>query len=287
MARDPLHVPAWWRETIGKAPEHVRNQLCQLSAYVPEVPVVFGSGKKTEKGATIGVETIIAYLSPHAEWRQFLPTCASLCDPERVRYCAALCLGHSSGRLVMTTSRVARLWKSAMFTWNRGLFYHLIMVEVAQLAKRCKRSGMVPAVRLNGCSDLPGNVAGWLEQATARLGSTARWYDYTKRMVADPDDATRPDRDYYGRGKVYRVYSYDGTTEGELWALRMLQTGAGNVAVVARSRPSTMWGFPTIDGDATDARFLDTPDAGAVVLLSPKGALARRAALRGSPFILP
>jgi hypothetical protein len=52
----------------------------------------------------------------------------------------------------------------------------------------------------------------------------------------------------------------------------------GNVAVIMAKRksdpiPATLWGFPTVDGDANDRRYMDPQ--GSIAVLTPKGGLDR------------
>jgi len=116
---------------------------------------------------------------------------------------------------------------------------------------------MSPVIRLNGTSDI-----GWERYTVIQAFETTRFYDYTKsfqRMMAFLD------------GKLPSNYSltFSRSETNEAQCLEVLKRG-GNVAVVFRKELPTHWkGFPVINGDENDLRFLDPK--GVVVGLKAKG----------------
>jgi hypothetical protein len=92
-----------------------------------------------------------------------------------------------------------------------------------------------------------------------------QFMDYTKDIarVLDP-----------GRPANYHL-TFSRSEANEAECLRALETGH-NVTVVFRAPPfpATLWGYPVIDGDRDDLRFLDP--APCIVGLKAKGAGARR-----------
>jgi hypothetical protein len=74
---------------------------------------------------------------------------------------------------------------------------------------------------------------------------------------------------YVADAPVHYTYSLDVGSARETHALDYLRAG-GNVAVVFRGGlPETWNGYPVIDGDVTDVRYLDP--RGVVVGLKAKG----------------
>jgi hypothetical protein len=123
---------------------------------------------------------------------------------------------------------------------------------------------MVPAVRLNGTSDLPVETWGVIQAF-----SYVTFYDYTKRldrMLA------------YLRGEMPANYSLTfsraETLKSAADSHRVTELG-GNVAVVFGGKvlPETWNGIRVIDGTLTDARFTDP--RGVVVGLLAKGKARR------------
>ncbi len=107
--------------------------------------------------------------------------------------------------------------------------------------------------RLNVFSDIPWER--FLDLERFRI----RFYDYTKiskRLGNVPSN-------------YYLTFSLSEKNESD--GQRALSLGF-NIAVPFRERPKRFWGFPVIDGDTHDYRFLDPQPA--VVGLKPKG-LAR------------
>src|SRR5262247_4701396 len=136
---------------------------------------------------------------------------------------------------------------------DRAGFLAQLSAELDRLNKRA-RKGRKIAVRLNGTSDLPWHR--WID--------LARWeslvfYDYTKvaRRFGDALPAN------------YSVtFSRSESNEGE--ALAVLARGGNVAAVFAGDLPETWQGYPLVQGDAHDLRFLD-PRGGHVVGLTAKG----------------
>lgn len=218
---------------------------------------ILGTSKKTKKSETVGVLSRVVYLAPSTESGRW-----NLC-PHASPACAAACLGHSAGRMHTPDSWNARRRRTWALMTDRAGFVRQLCDEAARHARRAARRGMVGAVRPNGSSDVP-----W-ERVAPRMFETVgiRWYDYTK-------DPARMRAFLAGRlpATYHLTFSRDERPETERAALRFLAQG-GTVAVVFERLPGTWKGFPVVDGDAHDARFLDAP--GTVVGLVAKGAARR------------
>ena len=241
-----------WSDIVRTA----RVDLAALEA-LPAVPSLLGSSTKVKAGEGLGILTAVAYLAPARE-AGGPTTCAN-----STKACRALCLGHSAGRMVMTPCRKARLWKTALYFGDRGLFVILATLEAKALESKARKLGMIAAVRIDGSSDT--GIGAMLAKAVPGV----QFYDYTK-------DA--------GRARYHRAcgpsnydvtlsYSGRNLTDCILYALE-----GGRVAVVfdtpkGEALPAEWLYFPVIDGDTTDARFLDP--GGVVVGLRFKATAGR------------
>ncbi len=160
----------------------------------------------------------------------------------------------------MPTHALARDRRTALYVEKQQLFLQMLTVELSRLEEEAKRLGLVPAVRLNGSSDLP-----W-ERLHPELFAefpNIQFFDYTKvpaRMERVFKDPTWP-------SNYYLTFSAQPNNHEE--ARDFLDHG-GTVAVVFWPEvPQSHWGKPVIDGDQHDARFLDQP--GTIVGLKAKG----------------
>lgn len=162
----------------------------------------------------------------------------------------------------------SRIAKTNRFFENRKAFIAELVRDIEALLRKAARERMIPVVRLNGTSDMP-----WEKFACVRNGvkydsimeafPEINWYDYTKIL---------------NRHKALSLPNYHLTfslsEDNDKDAVKALAQGY-NVAVVMdvkrnEPKPATWGGYPVIDGDETDLRFLD-PKGGYIVALFPKG----------------
>jgi len=217
-------------------------------ARLPKYPEILGSSVKVQAGEGLGVLTSVVYMAPASE------SGLNLC-PFATAGCAAACLGHNSGRVVYTDSANARLWKTALYLADRALWRALVIAETAALVRKAARAGMIPAVRIDGSTDTGEGAR--MAPALARAFPTLRLYDYTK----DAARAIAAARGAYG-ARYHVTFSRSGENDA---ACRAVLDAGGNVAAVfdVRARrpkgalPATYRGRAVVDGDVSDARFLD------------------------------
>lgn len=254
---------------IVKASGIGNRQRKAIANALPVVPKLLGSSTKTDKGEGQGILSAVVYMSPATE------SGVNLC-PFATAGCAAACLGHSAGRMSFGPMRIARLWKTALLLGAPDLFGELLRSEVQAHAARAHRLGMLPAVRVDGSTDTG------LGQRIASASPGVAFWDYTK-------DATR-----IGKRRA-RNYSLTFSASGQNGpdVKRALASGMG-VAVVVSARPKigtspahpipgSLFGFPTVDGDRTDARWTDRetiPTGGYIVALRFKASKGREKALQ-------
>lgn len=177
--------------------------------------------------------------------------------PHASKGCAAACL-NTAGFGAYDNVQAARIRRTRLFFEDRETFTSLLRSDINSFAKRCKRKGSTPAVRLNGTSDLA-----W-EKLIPSLFSDypdIQFYDYTKSVKRMLD---------FCNGNMPSNYhlTFSRSENNHNNAMEILENG-GNVAVVfAQSLPSRFCGFPVHSGDETDLRFLDPHG---VVGLTAKG----------------
>jgi hypothetical protein len=205
---------------------------------------------KTVKGQKRGFMTGILYLAPGK-----LSGLINVCPNASVA-CDNLCL-YYAGRGAFNSVQKARTAKTIFYVKDREAFLATLKENVFSVIRKAKAKRMVPVIRLNGTSDI-----GWERYTVIQAFKTTRFYDYTKsfqRMTAFLD------------GKLPSNYSltFSRSETNESQCLDVLNRG-GNVAVVFRKELPTHWqGFPVINGDENDLRFLDPK--GVVVGLTAKG----------------
>ena len=174
--------------------------------------------------------------------------------------CRAACIGWHSGQNVMATAKRSKLRKTQWFFDEPWAFIAQLKREIRLAEIRAVKAGKVLAVRLNAYSDIH-----W-EKLAPELFTTfpgVQFYDYTKI----PGRITPLN--------YHLTFSYSGTVANRAHCWHYLEAG-GTVAVVgtADAARKIFPACPIVDGDQTDLRFLDPP--GAVVVLKPKGPLARK-----------
>jgi hypothetical protein len=215
---------------------------------------------KTVKGQKMGYLTGVLYLAPHTI------SGYQVC-PKASEGCRLACL-YTAGRGIYTNTQNARIAKTKRFHEDRDGFMAQLVDEVEALIRKAKRESLIPVVRLNGTSDLP-----WEKIKCERNGvafasimeafADVKFYDYTAIT---------------GRAKALSLPNYSLTfslkENNNKAAIKALSEGY-NVAVVMHvgrkePKPATWSGYPVVNGDETDLRFLD-PQGGHIVGLFPKG----------------
>ncbi len=229
---------------------------------------VLGSSIKTRKGRGRGIRTRVLYMAPAASAGIVLCPWASA-------GCAAACLGHSSGHLRWDANQRVLAAKALWFHLFRGHFLARLDKEIRQHTRTALRAGDVPAVRLNGSTDIL-----WERHVNMAEHPATTFYDYTKA----PLKTRRPAANYHLTASIDErpssmARALDYIRAGYSAAV-VVQTEDGQTVTTAKRAAAALiaagaWnGYPTIDGDKDDARFLDAP--GSWVVLFAKGTKAPR-----------
>jgi len=177
----------------------------------------------------------------------------------------------------MSNVQMARLRKTLYWQQFPKEFITQIKKEVYKLIKKADKIGFVPAIRLNGTSDIrwenyfsvnpelnyyEKHKEDFMAETTA-LG--AKWYDYTKLPTRKVDP------------NIYDLtYSFSGVNGYQKYIQMAIENKAiKRIAVVFRSEklPTTFTynnvTLPVVNGYDTDARFLDPTSV--IVGLCAKG----------------
>ena len=187
--------------------------------------------------------------------------------------CIRFCLNKAGRAGILphgsTTNHIqeARKARTRFFFENPFGYHEQLMKECQAHVRRSKRLGLLPAFRLNGTSDIS-----WEQQNPGlfwRL-SDCQFYDYTKNLE-------RHHRFLRGWGVRNYHLTFSRSEKNHDECLEILRLG-GTVAAVFDSVPDSFCGYPVLDGDSSDLRFLDSP--GHWIGLKAKGKLARES----SPF---
>ena len=215
---------------------------------------------KTIKGEALGYLTGILYLAPANE-SGVMNTCPMATDA-----CRAACL-FTAGRGRFDAIRNGRIAKTLLLHSNRALFLDCLRWDIGMIVRRAAKLNLKPCVRINGTSDLA-----WIPAMMSAEFPAVQFYDYTK--LSKPELRVR--------SNYWVTFSYSGANLAE--SLRVLKAGV-NVSVVFTTRkgetlPATWNGYPVIDGDIHDLRFLDPK--GVIVGLRAKGDARKQT----SPFIV-
>ena len=207
-----------------------------------------GTDAKTTKGEKRGYRTYIMYLAPYTV--SVAHGGRNVC-PFASAGCAAACL-YSAGRGAFASVQKARIRKTVEYFQHRELFLAKLHEDIRNAEQEAKQMGMRPTFRLNGTSDI-----NWGKVIAEH--PTLRCYDYT----ASVDRVLENDLPNYH----LTLSRKENTPMADIE--RVLLAGK-NVAVVFSKPGIAEWnGFPVVDGDVDDLRFLD-PE-GVIVGLKAKG----------------
>jgi hypothetical protein len=201
-----------------------------------------------------GYLTRILYLSPYTI------SGTNLC-PHASKGCAAACL-NKAGFGFYPSVQKGRLDKTMFYLEHREEFLNQLEKEIANFERLCLKKDKLPAIRLNGTSDIR-----W-EKIAPKLFTTfpnIQFYDYTKnpkRMISFCEGFLPPN--------YHLTFSRSESNEE---SVRKILKAGGNVAIVFKvdinhNIPKTYQGVRVFSGDDTDLRFLDKKG---VVGLSAKG----------------
>jgi hypothetical protein len=243
---------------LGAAMPAMRSRPRPVTVTMPDgqphtlKALLSAANQKQEKGH--GYHSVGLILTPRATAHAGRNLC-----PFATPGCARSCFADFD-RLAWPQVKRAAVARTLLLARHPELFQAILK---ADLARELAHAGHQPLVaRLNVVSDVA-----WEREYPELFAEfpTVRFMDYTKDIARVLDPA-RP-------ANYHLTFSRSEANEHE--CRRALAAGH-NVTVVFRRPPfpATFWGYPVIDGDRNDLRFLDP--APCVVALRAKGAGARR-----------
>lgn len=262
-----------------------------MKYYIPK-NLLSTKNSKTIKGEKQGYTTYIMYLAPHKQNSKGVNLCA-----KASKGCAEACL-FKSGAARFNQVQIGKTNKTEYFLADRKGFMSQLYNEISAIVsnhakvegeKQLSFNGNVLrykkfAIRLNGTSDFP------FENLKVRDGKNifelfpdVQFYDYTK--LDQRFNKIQP-RNYH----LTFSRSEDNHTE----TVDLLNRGY-NVAVVFGVKseddlPKEYLGFPVVNGDESDLRFLDEENVIVGLkykLMTGKGTAGQNAImLRDNPFIV-
>jgi len=212
---------------------------------------------KIAKGEGLGYLTSILHLAPANLSGHNVCPMASV-------GCKAACL-NTAGRGGIfrkgeTTNVIqkARIARTNFFFQDRPAFMRQLVKEIRSAIRKAEKNGLTAVFRLNGTSDLRWEtvpVEGHLN--VMAMFPTIQFYDYTKL----------PNR--RGIPSNYHL-TFSRSEENDALIPNVITRGT-SVAVVfnGKTLPESYLGFPVVNGDTTDLRFLDP--RGVIVGLKAKG----------------
>ena len=207
--------------------------------------------KAAKAEAKLGISTAILHLAP-ANMSGF-----EVCQG-RSPGCTAACLHFAGSPVYQDRKNTARIKRTQYFFRHKDRFLTSVRREIQTHVKRSEKNGLIPAVRLNGTSDIP-----W-ERVRSDFGTLidafpdVQFYDYTS-VVRRLTSSLPPN--YHLTFSVKEDNLDDALTVAKL--------GFNLAAVFAEGLPSHYLDMPVIDGDEHDFRPADPQ--GVVVGLKVKG----------------
>lgn len=207
------------------------------------------SSSKIEKSnnAGLGYLTAIMYLAPHN-------LSGHIVCPDATEGCIWACL-NTAGRGQMNTVQQARINRTNFLFTNRPSFKAQLDTETKAHIRKARRMHLQPAVRYNGTSDIAWEYI----VRMMRDYPDVTFYDYTKSLKRM--DSNLPCNYSLTFSRSEKTRDVDITN--------LLRNGHNVAVVFHKVIPASYLGFPVIDGDAHDMRFLDPK--GVIVGLKAKG----------------
>ena len=223
-----------------------------------------GTNAKTIKGDGSEYLTAILYMTPYkvmVDGKLF-----NSCSMAAIASCIDACL-YTAGRGQMSNVQTARQRKAEWFYRDRVGFMKQLYHDVQKFVNYCKKRNIQPCVRLNGTTDIQWELIPAMPHSKMNIFEQfpeVQWYDYTK--IAN----RRKAKDI---PNYHLTWSYSNADPKYAAMLDTAIENGMNAAVVYRTEyHKTTWqGYPVIDGDKDDLRFLD-PKGGHIVALYAKGA---------------
>lgn len=177
-----------------------------------------------------------------------------LCPKSTSRTCAAGCLGTAGMAGVFKSIPEARIKKSRFFVEQREAFMLQLVKDLTALEKKAKKNGRIPAVRLNGTSDINWRMIKTDngQDVFTRFPNIQFW-DYTAVIGRIESLVRTPQKNY--------DVTFSRKADNDKDVMKALDLGF-NVSIVLKLKksqalPETLFGVTCQSGEDHDLRFLD------------------------------
>jgi hypothetical protein len=201
-----------------------------------------GNDAKTIKGQKKGYLTGILYLAPAT-----VAGGRTVC-PFSTAGCRRVCL-YTAGRGGFNVVQQARIRKTREWFSNPAAFLAALEQDIAALIKDASGRGFIPAVRLNGTSDIE-----WEKHGIMQKFPQVQFYDYTKWPA---------NRRWNLPPNYHLTYSFSEKKGSDVQAMAWRLRGF-NTAMVFNPHVPKAWRLTpesepveVINGDESDLRFTD------------------------------
>ena len=186
------------------------------------------------------------------------PINTKICPYQDIAKCKNACLNTAGLGGVYPSIQKARQKKTDLYLNDRDEFMRVLVKDIHTFIRACNRKEKLPAVRLNGTSDIQWEKIDIDGQNIFEMFPQIQFYDYTKIPTRKVDKIPN----------YHLTWSYSEANEKYA---KMFNAVPNNIAVVFRDKllPKMFKGLKVIDGDTHDMRFLDKPNS--VVGLKAKG----------------
>jgi len=218
-----------------------------------------GTNAKTIKGDGSEYLTAILYMTPYkimVDGKSF-----NSCAMAKQASCIDACL-YTAGRGAFNNVQTARQRKAEWFYRDRDSFMQQLHEDITKFSAYCHKRGIQPCVRLNGTTDIRWELIKLGDYNIFELHPDVQYYDYTKISNRKCKDIPN----------YHLTWSYSNANPEYAKLLDKAIEQGMNAAVVYRTayHKTTWQGYPVVDGDSDDLRFLD-PKGRHIVALYAKG----------------
>lgn len=196
---------------------------------------------KTIKSLKLNIKTYILYMSSGRQNAKGVNLCSHASEG-----CLNACLFKSGFGGFFSHVENSRIAKSNYYLSNRKAFLLQLVSEIEKIVEKSKKENYSIAIRLNGTTDIAWEKFKIVDDKNIfEIFPEVVFYDYTKN----------PNRFFKELPKNYSL-TFSRSETNHAWVERVLSRG-GNVAIVFDELPTTYMGYDVINGDESDARFLD------------------------------
>lgn len=171
--------------------------------------------------------------------------------------CSDMCFGNAK-RQAMSNTWNAKKNRSLLLQNDKELYLAFFVDEVLKWKRKAERKNLKLALRLNGTSDKD-----FVKMGLYHIFPDVQFCEYTKNPILA--------KKYINDELPSNLHmTFSRSEKNHNFCMELLKDGVMNVAIPFSSAyPDNWMGFPTIDGDKHDLRFLD-PNGGHVVALAFK-----------------